>query len=187
MWEDFHFLFFWSLGHSYWNSQLSFALVTTFYLNLFWRGVVHTTIYSTGVFNNSDFGLRGTKYVDYKIISRIRSWIRANGLHWIHRARKNYVIVLPFTDILQTSGYPYMLFSDKLQTILHNVQFIWLLWDSIAKKPRTLIFALFLYHLSKNFKGQVKNSRKYEGYFLQISLRIISHLICKMIAKIKEP
>ena len=49
----------------------------------------------------------------------------------------------------------------------------------LQKKPGTLIFALFLYHLSKNFKGQVKNSRKYEGYFLQISLRIISHLICK--------
>ena len=36
---DFHFLVFWTLGHQYWNFEWSFALVTTFYLNLFWRGV----------------------------------------------------------------------------------------------------------------------------------------------------
>ena len=37
--EDFHFLFFWTLEHQYWNSELSFAWVTTFCLNLFWPGV----------------------------------------------------------------------------------------------------------------------------------------------------
>ena len=32
-------MFFWTLGHQYWNYKWSFALVTTFYLNLLWRGV----------------------------------------------------------------------------------------------------------------------------------------------------
>ena len=40
MWEDFHFLFFWTPGHQLWSFELSFALVRTFYLNLFWRAVV---------------------------------------------------------------------------------------------------------------------------------------------------
>ena len=39
MWEDFHFLFFWSLGYQYWNSEWSFDLVTNFYLDIFWQGV----------------------------------------------------------------------------------------------------------------------------------------------------
>ena len=35
----FSFFVFWTLWHQYWNSEWSFALLTTFYWNLFWRGV----------------------------------------------------------------------------------------------------------------------------------------------------
>ena len=37
--EDFHFLFFWTLGYQYWRFEYSFAWNLTFYLNLFWRVV----------------------------------------------------------------------------------------------------------------------------------------------------
>ena len=36
---DFHFLFFRTFWHQYWNYEWSIAFVTTFYLILFWQGV----------------------------------------------------------------------------------------------------------------------------------------------------